>query len=143
MLLPDQEIIAGCELIELPVRGDERGSLVPMEARREVPFAIERVYTVFGTDQGVRRGFHAHRELQQFALSVAGGCTMVLDDGERRQKIRLDRPNVGLTIPPMVWHEMEDFTPDCVLLVLADAPYAEADYIRGYDDFLALVGAGR
>jgi len=129
----------GCRLIDLPVRGDERGLLVPFEAERSVPFPIRRVYTVFATLPGVRRGFHAHRALNQMAVAVAGACTMVLDNGRGRTAVRLDRPDQGLTLPPMVWHEMEDFTPDCVLMVLADAPYDEADYIRSYPEFLALV----
>ena len=66
---------------------------------------------------------------------------MVLDDGSRRISMCLDDPATGLLIEPMVWHEMSDFSPDCVLLVLADAPYDEADYIRDHADFLALAGA--
>ncbi|URD61577.1 FdtA/QdtA family cupin domain-containing protein [Sphingomonas sp. KRR8] len=130
----------GCRLIPLMVRGDERGLLMPFEGERNVPFAIARVYTVFGTLPGVRRGFHAHRRLQQAAVVVAGACTMLLDDGREQRRIRLDRPEVLLTLPPMVWHEMEDFTPDCVLMVLADAPYSEADYIRDHGEFLRLAG---
>lgn len=130
------DLIAGCKLFQLPLRGDERGSLVPIEVGRDVPFEIKRVYTVFGTKPGVRRGFHAHLATEQAAIAVAGGCTMVLEDGRERRSVRLDRPDQALTIPPMVWHEMEDFTDDCVLMVLADAPYDEADYIRDHARFL-------
>jgi len=131
----------GCQLIDLPVRGDDRGSLVPIEGERDVPFAIKRVYTVLGTLPGVRRGFHAHRALQQAAVTVAGGCTMLLDDGHTQTRVRLERPDQLLTLPPMVWHEMEDFTPDCVLVVLADGPYDESDYIRDSAEFARLAGA--
>lgn len=131
----------GCRRVDLVTRGDERGSLIAFEGERNVPFSIARVYTVFGTLPGVRRGFHAHRALQQAAVSVAGGCTMLIDDGRDQQRIRLDRPDLLLTLPPMVWHEMEDFSPDCVLLVLADAPYEEADYIRDPAEFRRLVEA--
>ncbi|WP_114227892.1 MULTISPECIES: sugar 3,4-ketoisomerase [Sphingomonas] len=126
-------------MLTLATRGDERGSLVPVEGGRDVPFAIARVYTVFGTLPGVRRGFHAHRRLHQAAVAVAGACTMLLDDGRVQQRVRLDRPDRLLTLPPMVWHEMEDFSPDCVLMVVADAPYDEADYIRDHVDFRRLV----
>ena len=128
---------SGCRLIPLTVKGDERGSLVALETDRDVPFTIERVYYLFGTKPGVARGFHAHRKLRQLAIAVSGACTMLLDDGEERQELRLASPDVALTIPPMVWHEMRDFSPDCVLMVLADAPYDEADYIRDYDEFRA------
>jgi dTDP-4-dehydrorhamnose 3,5-epimerase-like enzyme len=134
-----EKLIAGCRLLQLPLRGDERGSLVPIEAARDVAFDIRRVYTVFGTQPGVSRGFHAHLATQQVAVAAAGACTMVLDDGSGRQSFRLDRPDLALTIPPMVWHEMEDFTPDCVLMVLADSYYDEADYVRDHARFLELV----
>lgn len=131
--LPD-----GCTLVALTARGDERGSLIAIEQSRDVPFAIARVYYLFGTREGVTRGLHAHRALRQFAVAVSGSCTILLDDGVRRDTLRLDDPSVGLILPPMVWHEMSDFSADCVLMVLADAPYDEADYIRDYDRFLEL-----
>ncbi|MCW3797509.1 FdtA/QdtA family cupin domain-containing protein [Sphingomonas sp. BN140010] len=136
----EHEILTGCRLLPLMVRGDERGSLVPIEAGITVPFDVKRVYTVFGTLPGVSRGFHAHLRLQQLVVAVCGACTMMLDDGSEKRDVPLDRPDVGLTIGPMVWHEMHNFTPDCVLMVLADAHYDEADYIRDYDRFMALVG---
>lgn len=129
----------GCSLTELPVKGDERGSLIALEGLRDVPFPIARAYFVYGTRPGVDRGFHAHRATRQYAVAVAGGCTMLLDDGDERSSVRLDRPDLGLTIAPMVWHEMRDFSPDCVLLVLADTLYDEADYLREYRQFLDVV----
>ena len=129
-----------CQVIEAARRGDERGSLVPFESGRTVPFDIARVYTVFGTLPCVRRGFHAHRKLHQAAVAVAGGCTMLLDDGRQQCRVRLDQPDRLLTLPPMVWHEMEEFSADCVLMVLADAPYDEADYIRDHGEFMRLAG---
>ena len=131
----------GCRLIPLAVKGDERGRLVAIEEHYDIPFAIARVYYVFATTVGVTRGLHAHRALNQLAVAVAGSCTMLLDDGASRLEMRLDDPASGLTLPPMVWHEMSDFSPDCVLLVLADAAYDETDYIRDYAEFLALAKA--
>ena len=128
----------GCRLIPFSVRGDERGRLVAIEAASDVPFAIARVYYVYATTPGTTRGLHAHRALNQLAVAVAGSCTMLLDDGAQRVSVRLDDPAVGLTLPPMVWHEMSDFSADCVLTVLADAAYDEADYIRDYNEFSAL-----
>ena len=121
---------------------DERGSLAVMESNRDVPFGISRVYYMFGLAPGTERGFHAHRALDQWAVCVAGSCTMVLDDGVCRREVVLDSPNRGLHVPPMVWHEMRDFSPDAVLMVLASAPYDEADYIRDYPAFLAALGQG-
>jgi dTDP-4-dehydrorhamnose 3,5-epimerase-like enzyme len=123
--------------IDLPVRGDHRGSLVAVEAGDTVPFEIRRVYYVFDTQPGVARGFHAHRQLQQVAVCVSGKCRMVVDDGRHREDAWLDSPARGLVIDAMVWHEMHEFSADCVLLVLASAHYDEADYIRNYESFLA------
>ena len=131
----------GCRLITLALRGDERGRLVAIEENSDVPFAIARVYYVYATTPGTTRGLHAHRALNQLAVAVAGSCTMLLDDGARRVAMRLDDPAAGLTLGPMIWREMSDFSPDCVLMVLADAAYDEADYIRDYDQFLAIAGA--
>jgi dTDP-4-dehydrorhamnose 3,5-epimerase-like enzyme len=122
------------------VRGDARGNLVAIEAGRDVPFEIARVYYLYGTDTDVARGFHAHRTLRQWAVCVAGSCTMLLDDGAAKETLTLDDPAAGVAIPPMVWHEMRDFVPGTVLLVLANQHYDESDYIRNYDDFCAALG---
>ena len=135
------DLLPGCRLVPLAVRGDARGSLVAIEGTSDIPFAIERVYYVYATVTGVTRGLHAHRALHQLAVAVAGSCTMLLDDGTNKVSVRLDDPATGLTRGPMIWREMSDFSPDCVLMVLADAAYDEADYIRDYGEFLALAKA--
>jgi dTDP-4-dehydrorhamnose 3,5-epimerase-like enzyme len=137
------DLLPGCRLVPLAVRGDARGSLVAIEGGRDVPFAIARVYYVFGTTAGVDRGLHAHHKLRQLAIPVAGSCTMLLDDGQERVSVRLDNPAQGLSMGPLIWREMTDFSPDCVLMVLADAVYDEADYMRDYDEFLAAVAAAK
>ena len=135
----NQEILPGCRLIRLQVKGDERGSLIAIEGGRDLPFTIARVYYVFDTAAGVDRGRHSHQHLHQMAIAVSGACTMVLDDGSKRVEVRLDDPTLGLTMGPMIWREMTDFTADCVLMVMADAPYDESDYIRDYNRFKAMV----
>lgn len=126
--------------IRLRPLGDERGSLVALEVgqSRDVPFEVKRVYYIYATGQGVSRGFHAHRDLRQVAICVAGRCRMVLDNGVTREDAWLDSPVKGLVIEKMVWRELHDFSPDCVLLVLASEHYDEADYIRNFDDFIEL-----
>lgn len=133
--------LSDCGLHALTVRGDDRGSLIAIEAARDVPFAIERVYYIFGTAPGVERGFHAHHDLTQWAICVAGSCTMVLDDGRERQEFILNRPDTALQIGPMIWREMRDFSAGAVLMVLASARYDESDYMRNYDDFLTATRA--
>ena len=130
-------------LHRLKARGDERGGLIAIEAGVDVPFDIARVYYIYDTAQGVKRGFHAHLRLNQFAVAVSGSCTMILDNGAARTSVRLDDPAAGVLIGALTWREMHDFSSDCVLLVLADAAYDEGDYIRDYDQFLAAVRADK
>lgn len=137
-----ERYFGNCSLHRMDVRGDFRGSLIAIEAGSDVPFQIARVYYIYGTVPGVARGFHAHLALSQWAICVSGSCVMTIDDGSARQDILMDRPDLGLLIGPMIWREMRDFTPDCVLLVLASAAYDEADYIRDYNTFLAHARAG-
>jgi dTDP-4-dehydrorhamnose 3,5-epimerase len=128
-----------CRLHDLVVRGDARGSLIALEGGGEVPFDVQRVYYIFGTKPGVERGFHAHANLTQWAVCVAGSCTMRVDDGTTRADVRLDRPDLALEIGSMIWREMHDFSLDAVLLVLASAHYDPTDYIHDYHQFLAKV----
>jgi dTDP-4-dehydrorhamnose 3,5-epimerase-like enzyme len=137
-LMVQENLPKGCDWIDLPVRGDERGSLVAIEQSRSIPFDIARIYYLFGTTAGVTRGLHAHRRLNQFAVVVRGSCDMFLDDGVRQATVTMQSPARGLLLPPLVWHEMSNFSRDCVLLVAADAPYDEADYIRDMDEFRSL-----
>lgn len=126
------------ELIPLQVHGDERGSLVALEEMKDVPFKIQRVYYMFDTLKDVRRGFHAHKNLRQMAIPVRGSCRFLLDDGTEKINVFLDDPASGLLIEPMIWHEMYDYSDDCVLMVIADDKYDESDYIRDYDKFKEL-----
>lgn len=132
---------AGCRLLELPIRGDDRGSLIALEPGREVPFEIRRAYYIFGTREGVSRGFHAHRRLSQLLIATTGNCRIAIDDGEVRGEVILDRPDRGLLISGLIWREMHDFSRDCVLMVLADQPYDNSDYIRDYAEFTNTVGS--
>ena len=125
--------------ISFKALGDERGSLVSLEGNKSVPFDIKRVYYIFDTKEGVSRGFHAHRNLKQVAVCVTGSCRFVLDNGKQREEVVLDKPTTGLLIEDLTWREMHDFSPDCVLMVLASEYYDKLDYIRDYDEFLEMV----
>lgn len=123
------------KLVDFKTLGDERGSLIAIEQGYNAPFEIKRVYYIFDTKDGVERGFHAHINLKQIAIAVKGSCTFVLDDGNKREEIKLDNPNKGLFIEGLIWREMKDFSSDCVLVVLASEHYDESDYIRDYKIF--------
>ncbi|MDC9615816.1 FdtA/QdtA family cupin domain-containing protein [Xenorhabdus khoisanae] len=127
------------KLIPLQTHGDARGSLVALEHGNNIPFEIKRVYYLFNTRESVERGFHAHRNLEQIAITVRGSCRFILDDGNERVSLLLDNPAQGLVVDKFIWHEMVEFSEDCVLMVLANELYDESDYIRNYNDFLDLV----
>ena len=126
------------KIYDLSLLGDERGSLVVMDQLSGVPFDIKRIYYIFDTKEGVSRGFHAHKFLHQIAVCVSGSCHMTLDDGVIRESFCMDSPCMALDIPPLLWHEMHNFSKDCVLLMIASDIYDESDYIRDYDSFKKL-----
>ena len=120
--------------------GDERGQLVALEENKDIPFEIRRVYYMYDTTEGVTRGKHAHKNLEQILICIHGSCKVMLDDGRDKQTVLLDKPNEGLYVSNVMWREMYDFSPDAVLMVLASQLYDESDYIRNYDEFLKFIG---
>lgn len=124
---------------QFQTHGDDRGNLVALEEGIDIPFPVKRVYYMYDTGEGVRRGYHAHKNLEQILVCVHGSCKVLLDNGTEKEIIPLEDPSEGLYISNDIWREMFDFSPDAVLLVLASELYDERDYIRSYDDFLEMV----
>lgn len=116
--------------------GDDRGQLVALEQFKDIPFEIKRVYYMYDTGENVRRGYHAHQNLEQILICIHGSCKVLLDNGFERKKVFLEKPYEGLYVPNDMWREMYDFSPDAVLLVLASEYYDEDDYIRDYQQFV-------
>lgn len=127
-------------MIPFQPHGDERGMLIALEEKKNIPFEVKRVYFMYGTKPEVHRGNHAHKTLRQVLFCPCGARTIQLDDGKEVKKIRLDNPVEGILIESCMWREMYDFTQDAVLMVLASDYYDESDYIRDYDEFLLYVG---
>ena len=121
--------------------GDDRGQLVALEEFIDIPFEIKRVYYMYETGEGVRRGFHAHKSLEQILICIHGTCKILLDNGFEKKIVPLEKPYEGLYISNDMWREMYDFSPDAVLLVLASDLYDESDYIRDYDEFIKMVNS--
>jgi dTDP-4-dehydrorhamnose 3,5-epimerase-like enzyme len=124
------------QLVDIPQHGDARGGLSVAELGGALPFLVRRVYWIHGTKPGVSRGFHAHKELRQFCVCVAGSVRMSLFDGRREESVVLDSSAKGLLIGPGLWREIHDFSSDSVLMVLADAEYDESDYIRDREQYI-------
>lgn len=124
------------KLEEFKVLGDDRGQLVALEANRQIPFDVKRVFYIYGTQPDTPRGKHSHYKTKQYLVAVSGSCKVTLDDGKTKETFDLNKPNLGLFQDAFVWGTMHDFSPDCVLLVMADANYDASDYITNYDNFL-------
>ena len=123
------------DLLNFKVRGDHTGNLIAIEGGIDFPFDIKRVYYIWGTDANVIRGKHAHRSLEQIIICTSGSCDFILDNGNTRETVHLDNPAVGLYIKSNIWREFTNFSPDCVIMVLASEHYDEQDYIRDYEQF--------
>ena len=122
--------------IPFPTVSNYAGSLSFFEAEGHIPFPIKRVYYIYDVPENERRGFHAHKKLQQVLFCIHGNCKILLDDGKEQETITLDNPAEGILINRTLWREMFDFSPGAVLLVLASEHYSESDYIRNYNEFL-------
>ena len=133
--------VKGVTLHRLRLVSDLRGNLSAGEFTRDIPFLPKRYFLVFGVPTLETRGEHAHHECQQLLVAVRGSVRVVADDGHSREEFLLNRPELGLYLPPMTWGIQYGYTPDAVLLVFASDFYDPADYIRDYTEFLALSGA--
>ena len=127
------------KIIELPELGDERGNLVVCEGGQDIPFDIKRAFYMYGTDSTMVRGSHANRKSEFVLINVAGKSKVKLDDGFSTTIIELNKPRMGVYIPPMLWKDMYDFSEDSVLLVLSSEHYDDSEYIRDYDEYLKII----
>lgn len=128
------------KVLEFKDLGDERGNLVVVEGETDIPFAIKRVFYIYGSDSEVVRGQHANRKTEFVMINVSGTSKVKVDNGVESEVIELNRPRMGLYLPINVWKDMYDFSEDSVLLVLASEHYDSSEYIRDYNQFLKEVG---
>jgi hypothetical protein len=133
----DRTTVHDCRVIELPRVPRREGQITPVEGMRDDPFDFARFYYLYDIPCGESRGGHAHRELQQLIVSVMGSFDVLLDDGDAKRIVTLNRAYQGLLMPRQIWRELLNFSSGAVCLVLASLPYDEADYIRDYPQFLA------
>lgn len=127
-------------LVKLPVFSDPRGELALVEWRKLVPFEARRIFVVRNVPAGQRRGGHAHREAHQLLFCAAGEVTVGCFDGKTATRYRLSAEgNEALLIPPMVWADECEFSPDAALVVVTSHDYDEAEYIKDRGEFYRLV----
>ncbi len=130
-------------IVHLHTARDMRGTLSVGEVGTQLPFQPQRCFMVYDVPSKDVRGEHAHRTLHQFLVCTHGACTVMVDDGQNRAEIVLDRPEIGVHVPPMIWAAQYKYSSDAVLLVLASAAYDPDDYIRDYDEFLTLTNLSK
>ncbi|MGB3072237.1 MAG: WxcM-like domain-containing protein, partial [Ottowia sp.] len=136
-------VVRGVQLHHLREVQDMRGFLCAAEFDANLPFVPRRCFWVYAVPNQQIRGEHAHRRCAQFLVAVTGRLRVVADDGERREEFWLDRPHLGLYLPPMTWGIQYGYSEDAVLMVLASDPYEPQDYIRDYAEFQHLANAAR
>jgi dTDP-4-dehydrorhamnose 3,5-epimerase-like enzyme len=127
--------IIDCGLIKIPTISDQRGELSFIQ-KGFCPFEINRIYFMHDIPKDSHRGGHAHKNLHQIIIAIAGEFTIQLDDGTQNKSFTLSKPNVGLYVCPMIWRDLSFFSKNTVCLVLASEVYDENDYIRNYENFL-------
>lgn len=113
----------------------EEGNLSFFESKKDIPFQIKRVYYIYGADEGVIRGGHAHKKLYQFVICVYGKIRFIIDDGSKKREFILDSPERGIYLEPGLWRDMIWEEKNSVLCVMASEYYDETDYIRDYELF--------
>ncbi len=128
-------------LIDLQEHVDQRGRLVVTEVGKTLPFEVSRMFVILGVPEGEPRGIHAHKKCHQFLVCVNGSVKAMVDNGDARQVVTLDRPSLGLHMPPLTWGAQYDYSDDAVLVVLASHAYDADDYIHDYDEFVLAVNA--
>lgn len=127
------------KFISASQKSDNRGTLMIVEFSNILPFECKRTYFLKSLDPNLRRGFHAHHQLRQVFFCIQGSCLVLLDNGSEKIEVKVEAEK-GLVIDPLIWHEMYEFSPDCVIAVFASENYQESDYVRDYDQFLKYVG---
>lgn len=124
-----------CKVIQLPKIHNPAGNITSINNHNEIPFSIQRVYYLFDVPGGESRGGHAHKALQQLIIAAGGSFDIVLNDGLQQRRVQLNRPYIGLYMPPGIWRELENFSSGSTCLVLASHKYDEDDYLRDYSRF--------
>ena len=130
-----------CSLIYLPKIQSRSGNITPVHGDIDLPFSIKRIFYLYDIPGGESRGAHAHKECHQFLVAVSGAFEVLLNDGQTQRLVQINRPYIGLHIPPTIWASEINFSSGSVCLVLASHTYSESDYIRNYDDYMKIKSA--
>jgi uncharacterized RmlC-like cupin family protein len=130
-----------CNLLHLKQIGDRNGHITVVNNNNEIPFAVKRIFYLYDIPSGESRGAHAHKECHQFLVAASGSFMVLLDDGVTKRQVLLNRPDLGLHIPPGIWASEINFSSGSICLVMASHEYSENDYLRKYDGYLNYIAA--
>jgi hypothetical protein len=125
-----------CTTLTLPKINTPGGNITAINNGLEIPFAVRRVYYLYDVPGGESRGGHAHRALQQVIIAASGSFEVQVDDGKTKRTFALNRPYIGVHLPPGLWRELGNFSSGAICLVLASETFDEEDYIRDYQDYI-------
>ena len=128
-----------CNLLHLNQIGDRNGHITAINNNLEIPFAVKRIFYLYDIPGGESRGAHAHKECHQFLVAASGSFEVLLDDGLTKRQVLVNRPDLGLHIPPGIWASEINFSSGSICLVLASHEYNEQDYLRNYDEYLKFI----
>ncbi|RKS99979.1 FdtA/QdtA family cupin domain-containing protein [Flavobacterium sp. 123] len=131
--------VFGCNLLHLNKIGDRNGHITAINNEIEIPFGVKRIFYLYDIPGGESRGAHAHKECHQFLVAASGSFEVLLDDGITKRQVLLNRPDLGLHIPPGIWASEVNFSSGSICLVLASHLYSEDDYLRSYDEYLKYI----
>lgn len=124
-----------CNIFYLPKIPNRSGSITPLHNSKEIPFDIKRIFYLYDIPGGESRGAHAHYKCHQFLIAASGSFEVLVDDGNVQKIFQLNKPYIGLYIPPAIWASEINFSSGAICLVLASEIYDEQDYIRDYKEF--------
>ncbi|MEP7106910.1 MAG: FdtA/QdtA family cupin domain-containing protein [Ferruginibacter sp.] len=124
-----------CSVVEIGKIQNRAGNISVIENNQHLPFEIKRIFYLYDIPGGESRGAHAHKECHQFLLAASGAFEVLLDDGKTKRLVQLNRPYLGLHIPPRIWASEINFSSGSICMVLASHIYNEKDYLRDYEEF--------
>jgi hypothetical protein len=125
-----------CVILPLSKIHNRAGNITIVEGKKNIPFDVRRIYYLYDIPGGEDRGGHAHKELHQLIVAASGSFNVVLDDGQNKKIVTLNRPDYGLMVMPGIWRELFEFSSGAICLVLASHKYDKDDYMRDYDQFI-------
>lgn len=125
-----------CVILPLNKIHNRAGNITIVEGQKNFPFDVRRIYYLYDIPGGENRGGHAHKELRQLIVAASGSFDVLLDDGQNKKIVTLNRPDYGLMVVPGIWRELIEFSSGAICLVLASEIYREDDYLKDYNQFI-------